>query len=92
MSILQDAVAGLRSVCIITVPGEGGCPDLHYVALVQGDQVLAPIGPGPLSETEAETESAVYAARMGWRVSHRDDPDYDDGRLIPEQERGGMDR
>lgn len=76
MTILRDALASLRTVRVITVPADGDCSDVHYVALVEGDRVLAEVGPGSFSEAEAETVAEAYAAFMGWPVSRRDMPGY----------------
>lgn len=75
--LVAAALATRRTVRITTVRGVDDLPDMHYVALMLGDQVLVPIGPGPLPEVAAEAEAATQAALWGVDVSRRDCDDYD---------------
>jgi hypothetical protein len=77
MTIAKLAAAAMstrRTVRITTVRGE---PERHYVALVVGDQVLTPLGLGPVTEERAEQIAADCAAIYGVDVSARDVDVYD---------------
>lgn len=73
--LARSAMAARRTVRITTLRGTGE----HYVALMQGDEVLLPIGPDVIPEHLVEGVAAWFAKFHGVDVSRRDADHYDIG-------------